>query len=102
MNIKSLLAATFAVASMSTLSMAQTRTIEHEYSEFDAISVSDGFKVSFVESDGYSAKFKVNDAFESYVQCYVKAGTLYIGVDDKSIPKEVAPLKASTLKRRQR
>ena len=89
MNIKSLLAATFAVASMSTLSMAQTRTIEHEYSEFDAISVSDGFKVSFVESDGYSAKFKVNDAFESYVQCYVKAGTLYIGVDDKSIPKEV-------------
>ena len=59
MNIKSLLAATFAVASMSTLSMAQTRTIEHEYSEFDAISVSDGFKVSFVESDGYSAKFKV-------------------------------------------
>lgn len=89
MNIKSLLAATFAVASMSMLSMAQTRTIEHEYSEFDAISVSDGFKVSFVESDGYSAKFKVNDAFESYVQCYVKAGTLYIGVDDKSIPKEV-------------
>ena len=62
MNIKTLLAATFAVASMSTLSMAQTRTIEHEYSEFDAISVSDGFKVSFVESDGYSAKFKVNDA----------------------------------------
>ena len=45
--------------------------------------------MSFVESDGYSAKFKVNDAFESYVQCYVKAGTLYIGVDDKSIPKEV-------------
>lgn len=89
MNIKSLFAVIFAAASMPALSMAQTRTIEHEYSEFDAISVSDGFKVTMVEKDGYNAKFKVSDALESYLECYVKGGTLYIGIDEKSVPKEV-------------
>ena len=48
-----------AIALTSAVSVAQTRTIEHEYSEFDAISVSDGFKVTLVEKDGYNAKFKV-------------------------------------------
>lgn len=89
MNIKSLCVAILAAASTSVLAVAQTRTIEHEYSEFDAISVSDGFKVTMVEKDGYNAKFKVSDALESYIECYVKGGTLYIGLDDKSVPKEV-------------
>ena len=84
MNIKSLFMAISAIALTSAVSVAQTRTIEHEYSEFDAISVSDGFKVTLVEKDGYNAKFKVSDALESYLECYVKAGTLYIGLDDKS------------------
>lgn len=88
MNIKSLCAAIFVAASTSALSVAQTRTIEHEYSEFDAISVSDGFKVTMVERDGYNAKFKVSDALESYIECYVKGGTLYIGIDEKSVPKD--------------
>ena len=89
MNIKSLFTAISAIALTSAVSVAQTRTIEHEYSEFDAISVSDGFKVTLVEKDGYNAKFKVSDALESCLECYVKGGTLYIGLDDKSIPKEV-------------
>lgn len=88
MNIKSLCAVILAAASTPALSMAQTRTIEHEYSEFDAISVSDGFKVTMVEKDGYNAKFKVSDVLESYIECYVKGGTLYIGIDEKSVPKE--------------
>lgn len=89
MNIKSLFVAALAIASTSVITVAQTRTIEHEYSEFDAISVSDGFKVTMVEKDGYNAKFKVSDALESYIECYVKGGTLYIGIDDKSVPKDV-------------
>ncbi len=88
MNIKSLLAVIFTISSVHAVAFAQTRTIEHEYSEFDAISVSGGFKVNFVEREGYNAKFKVSDALESYIQCYVKAGTLYIGIDEKSLPKE--------------
>lgn len=89
MNIKSLFMAISAIALTSAVSVAQTRIIEHEYSEFDAISVSDGFKVTLVEKDGYNAKFKVSDALESYLECYVKGGTLYIGLDDKSIPKKL-------------
>lgn len=89
MNIKSLSVAILATALTSALSMAQTRTVEHEYSEFDAISVSDGFKVTMVEKDGYNAKFTVSDALESYIECYVKGGTLYIGIDEKSVPKDV-------------
>lgn len=89
MTIKSLFTTILTFALMCVTALAQTRTIEHEYSEFDAVSVSDGFKVTMVEKDGYNAKFKVSDALESYIQCYVKAGTLYIGLDDKSIPKEV-------------
>lgn len=88
MNIRSLCATILVAASTSALSVAQTRTIEHEYSEFDAVSVSDGFKVTMVEKDGYEARFKVSDVFESYMECYVKGGTLYIGIDEKSVPKE--------------
>lgn len=90
MNVKSLLTSIAAVAlASSATATAQTRTIEHEYSEFDAISASSDFKVTMVEREGYNAKFKVSDALESYVLCYVKAGTLYIGIDEKAIPKEV-------------
>ncbi len=89
MNIKHLSLIIATAVLTASLSTAQTRTVEHEYSEFDAVSVSGGFKVTFVEQEGYNAKFKVSDALESYIQCYVKAGTLYIGVDEKSIPKEV-------------
>lgn len=68
---------------------AQTRTIEHDYSEFDSIVASNGFKVVMVESDAYSTKLTVDDALESYVQCYVKAKTLYLSVDEKNIPKDL-------------
>ena len=73
-------------------SFAQTRTVEHEYSEFDAVSISNGFKVTFSSGNGasaYSTKVTVDDALEGYVQCYVKARTLYIGLDEKSIPKDL-------------
>jgi hypothetical protein len=89
MKIRTLFALIYAVALSSATLAAQTRTIEHEYSEFDAVSVSNGFKVTFVGQDGYNAKLKVSDALESYVQCYVKAKTLYIEIDDKAVPKEV-------------
>jgi len=89
MNIKSLILAITAIVFLSVPAAAQTRTVEHEYSEFDAISVSSGFKVTFVEQDGYNAKFKVSDALEGHVQSYVKARTLYIGIDEKSVSKEV-------------
>lgn len=80
-----------AIAASTVSSLAQTRTIEREFSEYDALSISSDFKVSMVESkDGaYTAKLNVDDVFESYVECYVKAKTLYIGLDEKSVPKDL-------------
>ena len=68
---------------------AQTRSIKHDFSPFDAIEASDGFKVSTSASDNYSVKLTVDDALESYVECYVRSGVLHIGLDDKNIPKDI-------------
>jgi len=88
MIYKALAIATLIATSMSA-AIAQTRTIEHEYSEFDSIVASNDFKVNLVVSDTYATKVVVDDALESYVQCYVKAKTLYIALDEKNIPKDV-------------
>ena len=92
MNMKALIYKTVAVATLTMASVfgfAQTRTIEHDFSPFDAIEASNGFKVSTSASDSYGVKLTVDDALESYVECYVKAGTLHISLDDKSIPKDL-------------
>ena len=68
---------------------SQTRSVEHDFSPFDAIEASDGFKVSTSQSDSYSVKLTVDDALESYVECYVKAGTLHIGLDEKNVPRDL-------------
>ena len=68
---------------------AQTRSIKHDFSPFDAIEASDGFKVSTSASDNYGVKLTVDDALESYVECYVRSGVLHIGLDDKNIPKDI-------------
>lgn len=69
--------------------LSQTRSVEHEFSPFDAIEASDGFKVSITQSDRCSARLTIDDALESYVQCYVKAGVLHVELDEKSIPKDL-------------
>ncbi len=88
LNTKVFAAITLLMAS-SVFGFAQTRSFEHDLSPFEGIEATDGFKVSVSKSDGYSAKLTVDDALESYVQCYVKAGVLHIGLDDKAIPKDL-------------
>lgn len=73
----------------SAAAFAQTKDLEHEFSEFDALVVSNGFKVAVTNDPGYGAKLTVDDALENYVQCYVKGKTLYIDMDEKSVPKEL-------------
>ena len=93
MNMKTLINKTLALATLliasASFAVAQTRTVEHEYSPFDGVVASNGFKVTIYQSDKYAAKLTVDDVLESYVQCYVKANVLYVGLDDKNIPKEV-------------
>ena len=68
---------------------SQTRSKEHSLSPFEGIEASGGFSVSITKSDAYSAKLTVDDALESYVVCYVKAGVLHLGLDEKKVPKEL-------------
>ena len=77
------------IAASAFAGLSQTRTIEHDFSPFDAIEASNGFKVSTSASDSYGVKLTVDDALESYVECYVKAGTLHISLDEKSVPKDL-------------
>ena len=81
-----------AIAATSLSAFSQTRVVEHDLSPFEAIDAENGFKVSIVKSDLYGIKLTVDDALESYVECYVKAGTLHISMDEKSIPKDVKKL----------
>ena len=73
----------------STGASAQSRSIEHDLPPFEGLEVSDGFKITLSKGDSYSAKLTMDDALESYVQCYVKAGVLHIGIDSKNVPKEL-------------
>ena len=82
-SVKNCFMAAAVLFSAAAVSTAQVRTIEHDYSAFDGINASNKFKVTVVFSENYSA------ALESYVQCYVKGGQLYIGLDEKNIPKDL-------------
>jgi hypothetical protein len=86
--IKSLAASVLALAACS-YSFAQTRDIEHDFTEFDAISATSDFKVTFSENLKYGAKLTVEDDLQDYVDCYVKGNCLYVGLREKDIPKEV-------------
>lgn len=86
--IKSLAVSMMAFA-LNSYSFAQTREIEHDFTEFDAISATSDFKVTFSENLKYGAKLTVEDNLNEYVDCYVKGNCLYIGLREKDIPKEV-------------
>ena len=68
---------------------SQTRTLEHEYGEFEKLDVSGGFHVNLVQDRSYSTRLVVDDILEPYVECYVKSKTLYITLDEKAIPKDI-------------
>ena len=93
MNMKSLIirAASVVILIMTSVfsGFAQTRSIKHDFSPFDAVEASDDFKVSTTACDNYGVKITVDDALESYVECYVRSGVLHIGLDDKNIPKDI-------------
>ena len=68
---------------------SQTRSMERDLSPFEGIEASAGFQVSLSSGDTYSVRLTMDDALESYVQCYVKAGVLHLGLDSKAIPKDI-------------
>ncbi len=90
-TLKNIALALVIATSASVVGLAQTKEISHDLSEFDGINVSNAFKVSLGSASAgtYGVKLNVTDALETYVQCYVKAKTLYITVDEKSYSKDL-------------
>ena len=69
-------------------SWAQIRDVEHELTSFNAVDISGSFQASITYDKDYAAKITIDDALEPYVICYVKGKTLFIGLDEKAVPKE--------------
>ena len=60
-------------------------------SDFNSISVANDFEVTLDKGD-CGVRLTVDNALSPYVQVYVRAKTLYIGYDDKSVPKDIKKL----------
>ncbi|MCQ2146634.1 MAG: DUF2807 domain-containing protein [Bacteroidales bacterium] len=71
---------------------AQTKEIEHEFSAFNAIEVSNAFEVTLVSGESHSAVLTVDGALAELAKAYVKGKTLYIDLDEKNMSKETKAL----------
>lgn len=60
-------------------------------SDFNSVSVANDFEVTLDKGD-CGVRLTVDNALSPYVQVYVRAKTLYIGYDDKSVPKDIKKL----------
>ena len=67
---------------------AQTTTMEREFSEFCSIEASNAFDVA-ISKGGYGLNLTVDQAIADCVISYVKGKVLFLGLDEKAIPKEV-------------
>lgn len=87
MNMKKLIMGTLLLVPF--ILFGQRRDIERDFSAFDAVVTSGNFHVTMNLDNSYGVKLTVDDALQDYVQCYVRGNTLYLGLDEKSIPKDV-------------
>ena len=60
-------------------------------SDFNSINVTNDFEVTLDKGE-CGVRLTVDNALSPYVQVYVRAKTLYIGYDDKSVPKDIKKL----------
>lgn len=95
MKHKVLNAAIFIIAlvlSASVLPAQNVKHISHDFSAFNSIDIDYDFDVRVVQSRNYSISVNVDDVLKDYVQTYVKNRTLYISLDQKSLPSDVKKL----------
>ena len=59
--------------------------------DFTSVNVGGEFEVTLDKGD-CGVRLTVDNALSPYVQVYVRAKTLYIGYDDKSVPKDIKKL----------
>ena len=63
--------------------------MNHDFTQFDGICVTDAFEITYIVSPTYSAKIVVDEIVSDYVKTYIKGHTLYVDLDEKSFPKEL-------------
>ncbi len=80
---------TFALVASCFIAPAQTKQVSHDFSAFDALDIDYDFNVRVVNSRDYSITLNVEDVLKDYVKAYVKNHTLYITLDEKSVPSDV-------------
>lgn len=69
---------------------AQSNLVQNkDYESFKAINVSDKFTVKLRHAPQYSVRITSDERISPYVQVYVKNGTLYLILDDKSYTPEL-------------
>ncbi len=84
---------TIASALISLGAFAQSQVVnEHDYSSFTGISLSEFLDVVINPSGRYTVRVTCDSRIEDYVSAYVKGGVLNIGIDTKSMPKDVKKL----------
>ena len=91
-RVLKLVACVFALAAAGLSATAQTKQISHDFSAFDALDIDYDFNVKVVESRNYSVSLNVDDILKDYVQAYVKNHTLFITLDQKSLPSDIKKL----------
>lgn len=80
----------FAAAFVSFAAYAEIHTTSVEVHAFNSLQVSKNFDLTVENGDSYKLELHVDSRVMDYVNFYVQAGTLYITVEEKSFPKELA------------
>lgn len=62
---------------------------DKDYEKFTKISVEDYFVLRFIKADRYSVTLKADERIAAHVHAYVKNGTLYLDLDEKSFSSEL-------------
>lgn len=72
-----------------TASAQLQKKIEKDFERFSTVKVENYFTVKLLSSDKYSVQINADERIVSYVQAYVKGGTLYLLLDEKGFTKEL-------------
>lgn len=61
----------------------------HDFSAFDSLEADYDFNIRVVSSRDYSITMNVENDLKDYIQAYVKNHTLYLKLDEKSMPSDI-------------
>ena len=90
--VLTLIAAAVTLFGAATLANAQVKQYSNDLSAFKALVVTGEFEVTVVTGPVYNVVFSVDEPYREYLICDISNQTLTIGVNEKSVPKEVKNL----------